>query len=396
MRFWFLIIYFQGGITGIALIINYIANIPVGMMVLILNIPLFIIGLRKIDKEFIIYSLIGTSAFSILVSSINTITNTIHINDTMLSAIAGGVSGGIGIGIVFRSRGSMGGSDIVSWILYRKWGISVAAFSFMVNIAVILGGVLFNGASIEIVLYTLISMYTSSVVINKVIEGLNRRKLLLIITNEKERVSKALMIYLCKFINWESSASIAGLIFISIMVGLKGETAWIYSMHRLLDTIIGIAITTLVNTIAFSINMYSTIMKSIEITYSELLKTVKNKVCLNLEVSTEKLVERVKSIQDFIKIYKEQLDFKKSKGPNLQQLNLLYENLQGVLEELKMIDTLGEACMPNDENAEMITHMFDCSKNYDSYTAGEKNIVYNFHLERLLKGIRTIQQNIKK
>lgn len=183
----------SGGITGIALIINYIANIPVGMMVLILNIPLFIIGLRKIDKEFIAYSIIGTAAFSILVSSINPITNTIHINDTMLSAIAGGVSGGIGVGIVFRSRGSMGGSDIISWILYRKWGISVASFSFMVNIAVILGGVLFNGAGIEIVLYTLISMYTSSVVINKVIEGLNRRKLLLIITNEKERVSKALM-----------------------------------------------------------------------------------------------------------------------------------------------------------------------------------------------------------
>ena len=205
-----------------------------------------------------------------------------------------------------------------------------------------------------------------------------------------------IIIYLCKFINWESSASIAGLIFISIMVGLKGETAWIYSMHRLLDTIIGIAITTLVNTIAFSINMYSTIMKSIDITYSELLKTVKNKVCLNLEISTEKLVERVKSIRDFIKIYKEQLDFKKSKGPRLQQLNLLYENLRSVLEELKMIDTLGKACMPNDENAELITHMFNCSKNYDSYTAGEINIVYNFHLERLLKGILTIQNEKNK
>jgi len=205
-----------------------------------------------------------------------------------------------------------------------------------------------------------------------------------------------IIIYICRFINWESSASIGCLIFISIMVGLKGETAWVYSLHRLLATFIGIAITTAVNNLAFSINIRSAVMKSIETIYDNLLKAAKCKIIYNAEPSTDKLHERINTFQGLLNIYKDQLRFSKNSRSRFSHVNLLYKNLKYAAVELDIIKSMENSCSLNDENLKRINSIFNCEKSYVKCPDNEIDIVYNYHLGRLLKGIDTVKQNIKK
>lgn len=181
----------SGGVAGIALIIQYLTGIPTGYMVFLINIPIFIFGAKEIDRDFIIHSLIGTIALSIFLVLTRDFSSYFYVKDILLSCIYAGVLGGIGVGIVLRSRGSQGGTDIIAVVVKRRYGISIASVSFIINIVIVIIGALLN--NVEIALYTLISMYVSSVVLNRVIEGFDRKKLLFIVTEKDKEVSEAIM-----------------------------------------------------------------------------------------------------------------------------------------------------------------------------------------------------------
>ena len=181
----------SGGVSGIALIIQYLTGIPTGYMVFLINIPIFIFGAKKVDKDFIIHSLIGTVALSVFLVLTRNLSSYFYVKDILLSCIYAGVFGGIGIGIVLRNRGSQGGTDIIAVVVKRRYGISIASVSFIINIVIVIIGAVLN--NVEIALYTLISMYVSSVVLNRVIEGFDRKKLLFIVTKKDKEVSQAIM-----------------------------------------------------------------------------------------------------------------------------------------------------------------------------------------------------------
>ncbi|HBF77282.1 MAG TPA: YitT family protein, partial [Clostridiaceae bacterium] len=180
----------SGGVSGIALIIQYLTGIPTGYMVFLINIPIFIFGIKEVDKDFIIHSLIGTVALSVFLVLTRNLSSYFYVKDILLSCIYAGVFGGIGIGIVLRNRGSQGGTDIIAVVVKRRYGISIASVSFIINIVIVIIGAVLN--NVEIALYTLISMYVSSVVLNRVIEGFDRKKLLFIVTKKDKEVSQAI------------------------------------------------------------------------------------------------------------------------------------------------------------------------------------------------------------
>jgi uncharacterized membrane-anchored protein YitT (DUF2179 family) len=181
----------SGGVSGISIIIQYLSNIPAGYLVLVLNVPIFIIGYKAIDKDFVVFSLIGMFLFSAFLIITKDISVLFKIDNILLSCICGGVVGGIGAGIIFRNRASVGGIDIISVIFKRKTGISIATLSFGMNIFIVALGAFIG--NIEIAIYTLILMYINSVVTNKVIEGFDMKKMLIIITEKEEEVSNAIM-----------------------------------------------------------------------------------------------------------------------------------------------------------------------------------------------------------
>lgn len=182
----------SGGVSGISLIIQYLVKIPAGYTVLIINIPLLIISYFKINKRFSFFTLIGTLAISIFLIITSPLRNYIQLNDTLLLCLYGGILNGVGLGIVFSNHGSTGGLDIISALIKLKHeDFNIGTISFAFNLIIVLLGAFYFG--LVVALYTLVSMYITSYIMDKVIKGFNRKKMILIITGKENDVSKALM-----------------------------------------------------------------------------------------------------------------------------------------------------------------------------------------------------------
>lgn len=184
----------SGGLSGISLIIHYLFNIPVGLLVLILNIPLFILSILKIDKKFTLFTGIGTLALSLglmVTSPLTKVLSSAPDVNRLLYCIYGGVLSGLGLGIVFSNQGSTGGIDIVSVIAKRKYNMDIGMASFTLNFIIVAVGSVFFG--IQVGLYTLIVMYASSHFTDMVLKGFSRQKMLIIVTKKEDAVSKAIM-----------------------------------------------------------------------------------------------------------------------------------------------------------------------------------------------------------
>jgi uncharacterized membrane-anchored protein YitT (DUF2179 family) len=182
----------SGGLSGVTLIVQYITGFPAAYTLLILNIPLFFISYKKVNKKFTFLSLIGTIALSVGLIITEPFKNIIQVNDILLLGLYGGVLNGIGIGIVFSNYGSTGGLDIVSAVIKKKYSnFEIGTISFIVNFVIVsISAFIFGLTS---ALYTLVSMYITSYVTDKVIKGFNRQKLILIITEKEDEVSEVLM-----------------------------------------------------------------------------------------------------------------------------------------------------------------------------------------------------------
>lgn len=180
----------SGGVAGIALIGNYLLGIPFYLGVLMLNIPIFLFGLKELNWRFIVYSLIGTAAMVVALPLTKPYTPVPHL-DLFLAAVFSGAIGGIGKGIILKYGASTGGTDILSILAKKRWNISVGAFSFYCNLLVILVSLfLFD---IKIALYTIVSMWVGGKAIDTVIDGLNRNKSVMIISEQSVEIAGRIM-----------------------------------------------------------------------------------------------------------------------------------------------------------------------------------------------------------
>ncbi len=179
----------SGGVSGVSLIIQYITGIEAGIFIILFNVPLFILSIKELDKEFTLLTIVGTLCQSIFLILTKNASQLFYSQDLLLSCIYGGVLNGIALGIVFSNYGSLGGTDIISMILRRRFSFEIGKISFGINLVIVSVGAVFFG--IERALYTLVSMYIISAVLDKVINGFDRKKILLIVTEkEKEIVDK--------------------------------------------------------------------------------------------------------------------------------------------------------------------------------------------------------------
>ncbi len=181
----------SGGLSGIALIINYITGVKPGLMLFILNIPVFVLGHKFVDREFVLLSMLGTIAFSFFLDFFGFLQYKILIEDIMLSSIYGGIFNGIGIGIVLKNRASLGGIDIIAVIIKKYFSLNVGSTSLIINIAIVTASSLIYG--IKPAMYTLIAMYISSKVLDKVLEGFDIRKQVMIITENEEEMGNEII-----------------------------------------------------------------------------------------------------------------------------------------------------------------------------------------------------------
>lgn len=185
---------FSAGLSGIAILVQYALKVPAGYTVLIGNIPLLLLSYRMLSKRFAFYSTLGTLSLSLFLVLTQNLTSIISVHDTLLLCVYGGILTGIGHGLAYANHGSEGGMDIVVMLVKKKYdNFDVGQLGFIVNCVVVLLGMLLNG--IPIALYTLMSIYISGFVTDKIIHGLTRKKVLLIITEKEQEVCNFILDY---------------------------------------------------------------------------------------------------------------------------------------------------------------------------------------------------------
>ena len=180
-----------GGVTGIAMIVYYLAELPIGVQTFLYNVPLLIASYKFLGREYTVDVVIGTVIFSICLDATKFLNAYAPVNDLMLASIYGGVFNGLGYGIVFRMNGSTGGFDILGAIVKKFYSMNMGSTIFAFNCCIVgIAGFLFG---IQPALFTLICMYVNSHVTDKVTAGFNRKKAVLIISDNSADIAEAIM-----------------------------------------------------------------------------------------------------------------------------------------------------------------------------------------------------------
>ena len=179
------------GLAGIVVILDYLFNVNQGIIILLFNIPIFIYSKKYVDKSFFTSSLINMFIYSAAIGLTENISQYINFDDVLIQAIFGGLFVGLGVGLLFKANSSVGGLDIVSAILKLKYGIDVSKTFLLINsIIVVLGGVLFGP---RLAMYTLISMYVTSVALNVAKDCFNKQKSILLVTDSHKEIANDIM-----------------------------------------------------------------------------------------------------------------------------------------------------------------------------------------------------------
>lgn len=188
----------EGGVTGITVLLNYAFDISPSLSTLVINIPLFILGWKVLGGRQILYTGIGIALLTFFLGLFERLIEAGYIvpfkteHDFLLAALYAGVTIGTGLGIVFRAGGTTGGSDIIARILSRRSGISIGKVMLGIDI-IIIGSSLFF-IPLDKILYTLVSVFISSKVIDFIQEGAYSLKSFTIISDQADQIAQTITV----------------------------------------------------------------------------------------------------------------------------------------------------------------------------------------------------------
>ena len=175
----------DGGVVGISIMINNLSKIPLGVLTLALNFPFLLVGMRKLGTKFIAKSAVAMVTFSGFLGIFAPLTNMTQ--DYLLAVCFGGVFLGIGVGLVIRFGGCLDGTETVAIFLNRRFNLPVGQTVLFINIMIYTtAGFLFG---FDRAMYSLLTYFITSKVIDFVETGVEQAKAAMIITNEGRRIA---------------------------------------------------------------------------------------------------------------------------------------------------------------------------------------------------------------
>jgi uncharacterized membrane-anchored protein YitT (DUF2179 family) len=200
-----------GGLSGAAQIINSFTGWPIGAMVFIFNIPLFVVGWRYLGgKRFLARTIFSTILYSVLLDGLAVVFPTDGItHDLLLNALYGGILGGIGGGLVLRARATSGGTDILARYLDKKFGIPISqGYLYTDSLVVFVAALAFSW---EYAMYAIIGLYVWSVVAEIAMTGLNVDRVATVITDQPELVARQIICQLERGVtSWQGQGMYTG------------------------------------------------------------------------------------------------------------------------------------------------------------------------------------------
>lgn len=181
-----------GGATGIATVFHYLFGTPVGVAIAVLNLPLFLIGIKKLGVFSIVRTIVATLLLSLIIDVLSPFFPQ-YKGNVLLAALYGGVIAGFGLSLIYIRGASTGGSDLLAQILTRKFRhISIGRFILFIDIIVItIAAFVFK--SIDSALYAIITIFSSSFVVDKVIYGGDAGKILFVVSRQSDKIAKEIM-----------------------------------------------------------------------------------------------------------------------------------------------------------------------------------------------------------
>ena len=178
----------SGGVAGIATITYYLLNMSMGISMLLINIPLFLMSIWKVGKTFFVKSVIGTISLSIFTDILDKLTPLTH--DKFLACIYGGILMGVGTAILLKVNSSTGGSDLASYIAKAyKPTVKVGEIIAILDIIIVVLNMIFL-KEIEIGLYSAIAIYIMGKIIDILFEGIYFTKLIYIVSEKSDEIAK--------------------------------------------------------------------------------------------------------------------------------------------------------------------------------------------------------------
>lgn len=176
-----------GGVTGMAMIINYLTGLPVGVMIIIINIPLFALSWKRFGISFMMASLVGMALSSVLVDALSLLRFT-WTDNLLLACIYGGVIKGLGLGLVYTAGATTGGVDIMAKFARQRYPyINFGTIILLMDVIVITTFAIvfskYDGA-----MYAIIAMFIVSKVVDTVLYGIGVSKVCYIISDKSELI----------------------------------------------------------------------------------------------------------------------------------------------------------------------------------------------------------------
>ena len=176
----------NGGFTGIATILNYLFEIPIGVAIFIMNVPLLIIAFKKLGIKFVFRTFLVITISSIFIDI--GVFLPIYKNDLLLSSIFGGVLAGLSLGIIFIRNATTGGVDIIAKLIkITHPHISIGKSIFLLDaFVIVLGGIIYR--NIESMLYAVVGIFVSVQVLDYIIYGVSRGAMIMIISEKNDEI----------------------------------------------------------------------------------------------------------------------------------------------------------------------------------------------------------------
>ena len=181
-----------GGITGIATVLNYLFMLPIGTVMFLLNIPILIIGFIKLGGIFILKTTVSTVIISIILDITEAFLPAVTI-DPVLASVFGGLLMGLGISIFMLRGATTGGVDIIAKLINRRFPHMTVGRLMLLADAVVVAVSAFAYKNIESALYSVIALYASSRIIDMMLYGADKGKIIYIITEKSQEISREVM-----------------------------------------------------------------------------------------------------------------------------------------------------------------------------------------------------------
>lgn len=191
---------YDSGVSGLSMLLDQVTppNLTLSVFLVLINIPIFIFGLKKQGLAFTVYSVFSVFVYSFVAFLITDVlpidvsfVSPLAGSDLLLCAIFGGVISGIGSGLTIRFGGAIDGIDVLSVIFAKKIGISIGSFVLMFNILLyIVCGVVTNSWILP--LYSIVTYFVGSKTVDFVVEGISRSKCAMIVTTKADEISEEL------------------------------------------------------------------------------------------------------------------------------------------------------------------------------------------------------------